>query len=101
MFDTVVTGDTASDLIDEITRLTERLRQSRATASAAHSRLVEQLVEITTRQLRRGGAGDARDALRESALESALERMEAQSRSEQARLLATMRDLDQRLAVLR
>ncbi len=115
-----------ADLIDEIQRVGERLRQARESAAAAHGRIVEQLVEFTSRRLHREALrrevdetptdasarpaleaklmslGDAaRDAQRESALESALERMEAQSRREQEHLLAQLTDLEGRLSALR
>ncbi len=96
----VVAGETASELIDEIQRLTERLYAARSTSASAHGRIMEQLVEISARQF--AGLGDpARDGPREAALEAALQRMEAQSRAEQVRLLATLRGLEERLAALR
>lgn len=96
----VIANETASELIDEIQRLTDRLYTARATAAAAHGRIIEQLVEITARQF--SGVGDpARDAAREAALEAALQRMEVQSRAEQVRLLATLRGLEERLLALR
>lgn len=122
----VATSETAVELIEEIQRLSERLHAARASAVAAHGRIVEQLVELTSRQLLRDalrrereswthdaarlGAIDARltalgdatrDAQREAAIESALERMEEQSRQGQGQLLASLRDLEQRLTTLR
>jgi len=46
-------GEGATGLIDEIKRASERLRQVRDGAEAAHARVVEQLVEFTSRRLHR------------------------------------------------
>jgi serine/threonine protein kinase len=119
-------GDGATGLIEEIRRASERLRQVREGSAAAHARVVEQLVEFTSRRLHREALrqeidagpsaatarvvleakllslGDAqREAQREAALEAALDRMAAQSQREQRDLLATLDALERRLAALR
>lgn len=119
-------GDGATGLIEEIRRASDRLRQVREGSAAAHARVVEQLVEFTSRRLHREALrreidagpsaaparaaleaklqslGDAaREAQREAALETALDRMATQSQREQRELLAALDALERRLVALR